>query len=65
MSQLQDQLNIASGNIPAELSTTLSSLQHDTLQWNGSAYDASHSSGTAQKLPMLLPVIPARILLMQ
>ena len=50
LSQLQDQLNIASGNIPAELSTTLSSLQHDTLQWNGSAYDASHSSGTAQKI---------------
>ena len=50
LSQLQDQLNIASGNIPAELSTTLSSLQHNTLQWNGSAYDASHSSGTAQKI---------------
>ena len=50
LSQLQDQLNIASGNIPAELSTTLSSLQHDTLRWNGSAYDASHSSGTAQKI---------------
>ena len=50
LSQLQDQLNIASGNIPADLSTTLSSLQHDTLRWNGSAYDASHSSGTAQKI---------------
>ena len=50
LSQLQDQLNIASGNIPADLSTTLSSLQHDTLRWNGSAYDASHGSGTAQKI---------------
>ena len=50
LSQLQDQLNIVSGNIPTELSTTLSSLQLNALQWNGSAYDASHSSGTAQKI---------------
>ena len=50
LSQLQDQLNITSNNIPADLSTTLTSLQHDTLRWNGSAYDASHSSGTAQKI---------------
>ena len=50
LSSLQDQLHLASGTIPAGISTTLSSLQLNALQWNGSAYDASHGSGTAQKI---------------
>jgi autotransporter adhesin len=53
LSSLQEQLNLASGNIPAGLSTSLSALQTDALQWNGNAYDASHHSGSSQKITNL------------
>ncbi|WP_239326564.1 YadA family autotransporter adhesin, partial [Snodgrassella gandavensis] len=53
LSSLQDQLNLASGNIPAGLSTSLSTLLTDALQWNGNAYDASHHSGSPQKITNL------------
>ncbi|PIT13113.1 hypothetical protein BGI32_09575, partial [Snodgrassella alvi] len=53
LSSLQDQLNLASGNIPAGLSSSLSTLMTDALQWNGTAYDASHHSGSPQKITNL------------
>ncbi|PIT13666.1 ESPR-type extended signal peptide-containing protein [Snodgrassella alvi] len=53
LSSLQDQLNLASGNIPAGLSSSLSTLLTDALQWNGNAYDASHHSGSPQKITNL------------
>ncbi|KEQ01716.1 hemagglutinin, partial [Snodgrassella alvi SCGC AB-598-J21] len=34
----------------AEVNTSISDLRRDALGWNGNAYDASHSSGTAQKI---------------
>ncbi|NUE66341.1 ESPR-type extended signal peptide-containing protein [Snodgrassella sp. ESL0253] len=53
LSSLQDQLNLAAGNIPAGLSSSLSTLLTDALQWNGNAYDASHHSGSPQKITNL------------
>ena len=50
LSSLQDQLTIATGNVPAGLSTSLETLQKNALQWNGTVYDAGRGSSSGQKI---------------
>ncbi|MCT6880972.1 MAG: hypothetical protein M3Z51_01260, partial [Snodgrassella alvi] len=43
--------NLSSANTSiSTLNNKITNLQKDALQWNGSSYDASHGSGTAQKI---------------
>ncbi|WP_257390866.1 ESPR-type extended signal peptide-containing protein, partial [Snodgrassella alvi] len=49
INSLSSSLNTANSSI-SSLNNNVSNLQKDALQWNGSAYDASHGTTTAQKI---------------
>ncbi|WP_275415279.1 ESPR-type extended signal peptide-containing protein, partial [Snodgrassella gandavensis] len=49
INSLSSSLNTANSSI-SSLNNNVSNLQKDALQWNGTAYDASHGTANAQKI---------------